>query len=739
MLKPNGASRLSLLAHKENTLESYASRTWPLAAALFVASSMVHAQTAAPEQQLQEVVVSASGFEQEIKNAPASITVITKEDLETKRITSIADALSDVEGIDTGNTAGKTGGLNISMRGLGNDYTLILVDGRRQDSTAGLYPNGFGEARNGFLPPPSAIERIEVIRGPMSTLYGSDAMGGVVNIITKKVGTEWTGSLNVDGTYVSDSKFGDSNSADIFLSGPIKEGLLGLQIRGRKTLRAQSEVVYVLDDGTEQEASEQGRNPTKSRSDNFGARLTLTPNKNHDLWLDIESGNQWYDNSMGQLGTLGAAGGYGPAQEYKRDKILLAHNWRTGSGVLESSISYNETKSLGRLIPERLLGRSGDRNMSSKDLIADTKYVTAFGNHTMIIGGQYWDAEMTDGILPRETKFRQISAFIEDEWRFRPDMGLTIGVRHDDHDTFGGYTTPRAYLVWNATDNWTFKGGASGGYKAPRLEYLTNGIQTVTGQGRSPQIGNPDLKPETSTNIEVSAIYDNLQGFTSGATVFQNKYKDFISTTAGSPILVCDNRPANVVLNPTIEADCEAYLAGVGNSWDVRANDNFTLRQPINIGKAKIQGLEVFSRWQMNSTWNISGNYTYTDSKQLSGTTIGEPINNTPKHMFNATLRWKATQKLSTWARAEHRSSGFRSGTVSNVPVRNVVGDWKGYSLLHIGGNYKATNSITLSATVFNVFDKRFTDATIFNGNTYGTYRNTQEPRRLWISANYTF
>jgi outer membrane receptor for ferrienterochelin and colicins len=346
---------------------------------------------------------------------------------------------------------------------------------------------------------------------------------------------------------------------------------------------------------------------------------------------------------------------------------------------------------------------------------------------------------MTDGILPKQTKFTQISAFLEDEWRLRDDLALTLGIRHDDHDTFGGYTTPRAYLVWNANDKWTFKGGASGGYKAPRLEYLTYGIYTVSGQGRSPQLGNPDLKPETSVNAEISAIYDNLQGFSAGATYFQSKYKDFISSTAGPASMICDLRPANVALNPTIEADCEAYLASFGSNWDARPGDNFTLRRPVNVDKARIQGIELFSRWQFATNWSVSGNYTYTDSKQLSGESIGDPINDTPKHMVNATLRWKANDKLSTWARGEYRSAGYRSGTQSGVDARDLVGDWKGYSLFHLGSSYKATNNVVLSATIFNVFDKQFNEAQVVGGTTYATYRNNQEPRRLWISANYTF
>src|SRR5690606_15164604 len=134
---------------------------------------------------LGDTVVSAAGYEQKITDAPASISVVSGEELQKKRYSNLAQALEDVEGIDVRQGTGKTGGLNISIRGLPSDYTLILIDGRRQNTAGNVTPNGFNETSTSFMPPLSAIERIEVIRGPMSTLYGSDAMGGVVNIITK--------------------------------------------------------------------------------------------------------------------------------------------------------------------------------------------------------------------------------------------------------------------------------------------------------------------------------------------------------------------------------------------------------------------------------------------------------------------------------------------------------------------------------------------------------------------------
>ncbi len=129
----------------------------PLTLALLaVTSTSVIANTTESEvknaQQLSTIVVSAAGYEQKIKDAPASITVLTQEDFKTKRINSVADALTDVEGIDISPAAGKTGGLNIRMRGMDSEYTLVLIDGRRQNSTGDITPNGFGESNNNFIP-----------------------------------------------------------------------------------------------------------------------------------------------------------------------------------------------------------------------------------------------------------------------------------------------------------------------------------------------------------------------------------------------------------------------------------------------------------------------------------------------------------------------------------------------------------------------------------------------------------
>lgn len=713
---------------------------------------------------LSDTVVSASGFEQKITEAPASISVISQEDLQQKRYGNLAQALEDVEGIDVRQGTGKTGGLNISIRGLPSEYTLILIDGRRQNTAGNVTPNGFNETSTSFMPPMSAIERIEVIRGPMSTLYGSDAMGGVVNIITKKVASEWGGSLSLDHTYQDNRDYGDASKASLYASGPLIDGLLGLAVRGSIYDRGESDLSFDNDSTV----SKRGAAPVEGRNTTFGTRLTLTPHENHDFSLDFERGRQVYNNDDCQLGNLdgktggsatagcttdapATANGYKDELRFERDQFALNHTGRFSFGTLDSSLTHNTTETLGRTIPGTPIGNAytgfpsiiigNDRELKSTDLIFDTKLVSPIGeSHIATIGGQYWDAEVTDGIADKDFQQTSWALFAEDEWRLRDDLALTLGARYEDHEAFGGHISPRAYLVWNTNESWTMKGGVSRGYKTPTLNQLHGGINGVTAQGATITIGSPDLDPEITTNTEFGVYYDNLAGFNANATLFHNKFKDKIDD--GIPLPNCFS-----ATNPN-QPGCVSYGSGF-------TQDNFS--QSINIGEAETQGLELAGRWQFAPTWSLSGNYTYTDSEQKSGTDKGAPLTNTPKHMAHASLNWNATDRLSLWFKGEYRGERARFNqryatlTLANQALMDQVGDLKAYEVFHLGGSFRASEKVTFNATIYNLFDKDFLDGeTYTSGATTGwasyytqtaqsTTGTLEEGRRLWLSANITF
>lgn len=130
----------------------------------------------------ETMVVTASSVEQNLKDAPASISVITQEDLQRKPVQNLKDVLKEVPGVQLTNEGDNRKG--VSIRGLDSSYTLILVDGKRVNSRNAVFRHNDFDLN--WIPVDS-IERIEVVRGPMSSLYGSDALGGVVNIITKKL------------------------------------------------------------------------------------------------------------------------------------------------------------------------------------------------------------------------------------------------------------------------------------------------------------------------------------------------------------------------------------------------------------------------------------------------------------------------------------------------------------------------------------------------------------------------
>lgn len=218
-----------------------------------------------------EMVVTATGFAQKIQNAPASISVISKQQIEDKAYRDVTDALRDVPGVVV---TGGASSSDISIRGMSSQYTLFLVDGKRI-STRSTRPNSDNSGiEQGWLPPLESIERIEVIRGPMSSLYGSDAMGGVINVITKKVSNtkSWTGSVHGDATFQENHDSGDLYQTNAYASGPLIDGLLGVKVSGLFSRRQEDRIVN-------------GYNEQRMR--NGAVTLNVTPDDKNDFDLDI--------------------------------------------------------------------------------------------------------------------------------------------------------------------------------------------------------------------------------------------------------------------------------------------------------------------------------------------------------------------------------------------------------------------------------------------------------------------
>ncbi len=753
------------------------------------------------DAQPNDIVVTAAGFEQKITEAPSSISVVSADELKQRPYTTLIDAVRDIEGVDVGETSDKTGQRTISIRGMGSDYTLVLIDGRRQNNHGDIYPNDFGGNQFNHIPPLDAIERIEVIRGPASTLYGADALGGVVNIITKKVTDRWTASATFGRTLQEKGEFGDDMTFDVSARGPLIKGLLGLNLRGSLYKRYASLPDYtpaVDPAGVEHLRAltfGSGGKTVDNTNKSGGLSLSLTPADNHSFTFDIDYSRQSYDNTpivnpdtgaiAYALGTLDgiesvwrASGGVvQPRVGYTQDQVFDRLNWAVTHqgdwGFARSfvSLAYVKTNNKGRTMPFSVAERlhlqemwngtgayAGMTTAERRQIAADTflprplrklessQYtldvrfdipVENFGGrHHFVVGGQYIDGKLDDGVFGLEASAGGVQAvqphriwslFAEDNWTPFEGLTLTAGVRYDHHNMFGGHFSPRAYAVYEITPTLTIKGGVSTGYKTPKTTDLYDGIRGFGGQGTSPMVGNPDLKPETSVNSEV-AIYWNPSPVSGiNLTLFQNDFKNKIVDFNAPPCAVTGGvRPC----------------ANLGDYWEILGLGG-TANVKSNIDKARIRGLEIAGRYEFFKGLSIRANYTLTDSKQLSGPNAGRPLTQTAKHMANVSVNWEVFDGLSAQLSAEHRSDRYRGVDVAGNHLF-----WKSYQVVNLGAQYRLNQYLTISGRINNLLNRDFTAYdTAFIDNGDGTYtpsyqdhyNNKDRARSYWISVNARF
>jgi len=657
---------------------------------------------------LEQVVVTASGFEQNVKDAPASISVISREELEKGSFRDLTDALREVQGVAVTGVANEK---DIYIRGLPGQYTLILVDGKRQ-STRDARTNGNAGFEQSFIPPIQAIERIEVVRGPMSSLYGSDAMGGVINIITRKVADHWTGSVTLEGTAQQHSEFGNSGQASFYGSGPIFQDKLGLQFWGRGFKRGEDSFLSGVTSAEERDVT---------------GRLTFTPNEDHDILLEAGTTRVQREATAGETLEATANGTY---NNNDRDHWSLTHigrwSWTTSEINFQQEwaerTSYTWTPRLGEFV-------ANTRSPEIRNSVLDAKFTTPFslgGDHKLVTGGQINDALLTDQNpgrrtgLDEEFQVTQYALFAEDSWALTDTFTLQSGLRYDKHELYDAQFSPRLYGVWIPTDQLTVKGGVSTGFRAPDIRSISPGYAYTTGGSGCSYgpngtcgvvIADPDLEAETSTSYEIGAIWDSYSGIVLGATYFYTDFKDKI---------------ANALV-----------LDGNGNPvrWD--EDPNYRLWYSYNIDDATIQGVELTATWDATDTLSLRGSYTYTDSEQKTGDFAGFPLTRTPEHIANVRADYVTPwEGWETWAsvnyHGEEIASGARVGSNGTpVLINGTAGrKYDAYTTVDVGFSYLVEDRATFRGAIYNLFDKEV-DASDYN--------TTMEGRRFWVGLTTNF
>lgn len=671
---------------------------------LLAVAVMSAAAAAYAENKDDTIVVTASGFAQEMRDAPASITVITKEQLQNKPAANLIDMVKDVEGVSVIGGSLKP---DISIRGLSGDYTLIMVDGRRQNSRESR-PNGSGGYEAGFIPPVEAIERIEVIRGPMSSLYGSDAMGGVINIITKAVADEWHGSMGMGGIIQESKDYGNSANTDFYVSGPLIKDKLGLQVYGGLNYRREDH----LQEGT----------PRKDDK-NITAKLAFTPVEGQKFLAEVGRSTQEHTSTPGksidETATRGGIVQKNNKSEVHNNRNHWALTWKGDWDEINSEVSVYQENTIRKTntgkwnkVSEDWIMAYEARQPEVTNTVVDGKVTAFLPSNVLTVGGQYQYAKLKDDsvIKNKQTVTEKMTAeqkalFVEDEFSVTDDLTLTGGLRMDDHEFYGKHWNPRAYAVYKLTDEITIKGGVAKAFRAPTLRELSPNFGTSTQGGAAIMYGNRDLKPETSVTEELGIAYDHESGFSASATLFNTEFKNKLTSyqdgTAKDPI---------TGLNKFV--------------YD-------------NVGKANIRGVEMASRIPVAEKWNLNLNYTFTDSERksddekLNGKSLkGQPLEMTPRHMANARLDWQYRPDMNFYTQANYTGKQVWAAQRNGAKQPR---ERSGITTLDLGMTYQVMPNALLNFAVLNIANEKGDDIET-NGNW-----QIDEGRRYWANLKLNF
>ncbi|BCU65553.1 hypothetical protein F941_00815 [Acinetobacter bouvetii DSM 14964 = CIP 107468] len=671
----------------------------------FAVMSAMSAAVHAEEQMVQDdvtkletiVVTTAGGFEQNIADAPASISVITGEELQKKSYTDVIDAVKNMPGVSV-----QGGGNNkeITIRGMGASYTKYLVNGRPVSAGRTVNGNGTDGGKIGaYLPPIDMIERIEVVRGPMSSLYGSDAMGGVINIITKKASSSnWHGSISPEYTKSNNDYANDSYGVGFYAAGPLIKDKLSLSLDGN--FQGNDESDYVGGEGQKSGSSESEKKIRK-----LGTELVWNVNEHHDIGLRYDFTNQQYTTTLGK--SVGIAS-QASTNENEKELYTLTHKANYDHFTVDSYYQDETTKKV-------YSGAVSDQKQEELKVF-NTQGTFFLGDHTLTLGGQYQTEKITDttnglaSVTGLTTLDRWLFAlYAENEWNITDDFALTLGARFNKDEYFGGEVTPRIYGVYHLTDVLTLKGGVSTGYKQPAISQISEGFGSRTGKGSGVIIGNPDLSPEKSTSYELGFNFSDPElGLTSSLMVFKSDFKDKIVENR-----LCET-PGTTNSSPVQDWKCSAN----GNPYRF-------VSQMMNVSDAEMKGVEFALDYDLLYNLRASTSYTYTKSEQKSGEFKGQALNKMPKHMLNMGLDYDVSDTWNTWMDYNYR------GKTSDYLSRTSMGSGTpAYGTFDAGAVFKASEKLSLTAGVYNIANKEITNS---------EYDIVLDGRRYTVGMNIKF
>ena len=660
------------------------------------------------------------------------VSRISKDDIDKRPAANdISEFVRTMPGVNlTGNTAtGQRGNKRqIDLRGMGPENTLILIDGKPVNSRQSERISMRGERNtrgDSNWVPVEEIESITVLRGPAATRYGSGAMGGVVNIVTKKVSKEFKGQVNLYANQPQDSKEGATRRIGFNLSGPIIQDTLGFRIYGNLNKTDADAADINAGHGNDSAAGVEG-----VRNKDIAGRLqwkispaqTLILDSSYSRQGNIYNGDTQNSNPRSALVNSLADNKAETARLY-RSAYSLTHDGAWEWGDTKNVISYERT--VNSHLPEGLAG-GPEGSYTGLDFVQSRLKNLRFSSEANIpfklgvdnvltVGAEFTDSKLDDpasntqgfkdqgktdafnGISAMrggKASQRNWAAYVEDNISLTDKTHLIPAIRFDHNSDSGSNWSPALNFSHQIGENWLVKGGIARAYKAPNL-YQTNPdfILYTRGQGcplnapnsvRCYYMGNNNLKPETSINKEIGLEF-NKNGWQASATYFHNAYRNKI--VIGDQLIATSN---------------------IGN-W---------LLQWENTPKATISGIEGNLVIPLHDTLKWSNNFTY---MHKSEDYQGNPLSLVPKHTINSTLSWTPNERFDAnltfthYGRTKPRGVAVnrleqngnpRAGVaaLSSEHNQTQVGS---YGIWGINAGYNWNKRVAVRGGISNLFDKK--------------------------------
>jgi vitamin B12 transporter len=595
---------------------------------------------------LEELVVTANRLETSTNEVGSSITVITAREIEERQQPFLLDILRSVPSIDVVQNGGPRSTSSVFMRGANSEHTLVLLDGIELNDPSS--PGGSYDFAN---LPTDNIERIEILRGPQSTLYGSRAMAGIINIITRRGLGKPTGFLSAQGGsfFTAAEKAGVSGGTDLY------NYSLGLSR---------------FDTGGFSAASKKEGNSEKDGYGNtaVNSRLGITPTSN--LSVDFTAN---YLKSRADLDNNGGVGGDDPNYVQKSEQFsfrsqadlaLLENRWEQRLGVSFNKQSRNLDNGTDQAHTSDLSRASYDGKSVALDWqhtlhLHETNSLTLGIEHKEETARSDYYSESAWG--PYSSPWDEHSAYttgyyLQDQVRLWDTWFTTLGVRLDDHNRFGSETTYRFTSAYTAKQTGTtFKGSYGTAFKAPSLYQLYE-----------PTYGDQNLGPEKSTGWDLGIEQSLAAGkATMGVTWFHNDFDDLI-------------------------------------------NFDSSLSKYGNITKVKTYGAEVtaFVHPLTELTLRVGYTYTKTEDKETGEELLRRPKN---KASLDANYRFLKNANFNLGVIYVGSRDDNVYDPTTYVATRVKMND---YTLVNLAAAYDVTPNIQLFGRVDNLFDENHEDVT---------------------------